>query len=161
MTARPLFPAIVLAFLLLALASAPAYAQGAPRLSGDRSIAVLPMQANEEDVLAAMAAAQVWPEVAYHLALDKSIRVYDGPKIRAEYDRDASAVEAAEDFGVRYIFMAQVSGEYIYRFDSTLRDGRTGAIVWGHVFFTDDHNIMSLAGEMGVTLRLVLNRIVP
>lgn len=149
----------VVAALLLAFCGASASAQGARPANTDRSVVILPMIADEEDVMAVAAARYVWPQVAYQLAQDPTVRVIEPLTMPPEFHDEASAVDAAQQFGARYVFMAKVSGEHIYRFDSALRDGRTGAILWGHVFFTDEYNIHSLAGEMGVALRFVFEKL--
>ena len=147
------------AALVLAVGSAGAAAQGARTADYDRSIVILPMIADEENVMAVAAARFVWPQVAYQLAQDRTVRVIEPLTMPPEFHDEASAVDAAQQFGARYVFMAKVSGDHIYRFDSALRDGRTGAIVWGHVFFTDEYNIGALPGEMGVALRFVFEKL--
>ncbi|MBM3507964.1 MAG: hypothetical protein FJX64_09700 [Alphaproteobacteria bacterium] len=151
--------ALLVAWAPVAIAQGARPAASPPRAASDRSLVILPMTANEEDIMAVDAAKAVWPFVAHQVALDSTIKVIEPPEMPAEFHAEASAVDAGEKFGARYVFMAKVSGDHIYRFDSALRDARTGAIVWGHVFFTDDYNIHSLPGEMGVALRLVFEKL--
>ncbi len=149
----------VAAAIFLAFGAATASAQAARPANPERSVVILPMIADERDVMAVQAAAYVWPQVAYQLAQDPTIKVIEPLTMPPQFHDEASAVDAAQQFGARYVFMAKVSGDHIYRFDSALRDGRTGAIVWGHVFFSDEYNIHSLAGEMGVSLRFVFENL--
>jgi hypothetical protein len=149
----------ILVFLAFLLAAPAVLAQGAGPAGNELSLVILPMIAAEQDVMAVAAARYVWPQVAYQVAQDPSIRVIEPLIMPPEFHDEASAVDAARQFGARYVFMAKVSGDHIYRFDSALRDGRTGAIVWGHVFFSDEYNIHALAGEMGVALRFVFEKL--
>ncbi len=153
----------IIAFLIALAGCLPggtALAQ-APQNAVDRSIVILPMLANETEVMAVLAAARVWPEVAYQVARDPTIRVVDPPVMPREFYEETSAVEAAQELGARYVFMAFVSGDHVYRFDSVVRDGRTGAVVWGQIFYTDEYAIVGVAGEIGVALRLAMERFAP
>ncbi len=150
--------ALILFVLVSALGAAPA---GAADAVPDRSVVILPMLADEKEQMAVLAAARVWPEVAYQVARDPTIKVIEPKVMPREYFEEASAVEAAEEFGARYVFMAFVSGEYVYRYDCVLRDGRTGAVVWGQILFTDEYAIVAFSSEIGVAIRMALDQLAP
>jgi TolB-like protein len=143
------------AFLLLlcTAGAVPALAQPAAL-----SVAILPMPG--DDAIADEAARQVWPNVAALLTRmghESGITVVDNDTVVRTVTDDPSAVEAARELNVRFVLMADVvSDNGIYRFHCQLRDGRTGAVVWAQVMFTDDFNITTFPHEIALTVLRVM-----
>ena len=151
-----LSPFFAAALLLCTFVAGPAPAQPAAL-----SVAILPMPG--DDAIADEAARQVWPNVAAlltRLARGSAITVVDNDTVVRTVAEDPSAVDAARDLQVRYVLMAEVVNDNgIYRFHCQLREGRTGAIVWAQVMFTDDYNITTFPHEIAVTLLRVMGEL--
>ena len=110
---------------------------------GERSVAVLPTTATPPSV----EVDDLWREVARLLAREPGIRVID-PDIADGFRADADPVRTATALKARFVLTTTVTGAY--RCDVLLRDGRTGAILWGKTIPSDHDNVGALAAEVWV-----------
>lgn len=138
---RVFFAAFVL--LLIAACDQSGGAQGDIGAPGERSVAVLPTFSNPPSV----EVSELWREVARLLMNEPGIRVADLEAARA-FRSDGDATRAAAALKTRFVLTTNVTGSYTAAV--ALRDGRTGAIVWGKTIDSDHDNVGALAGEVWV-----------
>ena len=115
------------------------------------TIAVLPTVVRDTPYPAE--AADLGQQIAHLLRREADIRIVDDT-LSAQFTMEDSAVAAGDALHARFVLGTLVTG--LYRADVLLRDGRTGAVVWGKTFHAYLDNLGALPAEVWVATMAVL-----
>lgn len=116
------------------------------------TIAVLPTVVRDTPYPAE--AADLGQQIAHLLRREEDVRIVDDT-LAAQFTLEDSAVAAGDVLHARFVLGTLVTG--LYRADVLLRDGRTGAIVWGKTFHAYLDNLGALPAEVWVATMAVLH----